>query len=145
VGEHTSGGRFVSQPIRVGAGATRGIPARVELVFHGIDQSGPSYEARGFLNNPDADAATPLTAEHGYAGSVHVYGYGQWRAADPGAPPPGQSRAPMTRTLDATEAVRRALAAGPDLTVTVVAVTPGQAPRRLEPGLRLDRVSVTTS
>ena len=50
--------------------------ARADLVFEGVDHSGPSYEARVFLNNKDANAETPLTAEEGYAGSFHIFGHG---------------------------------------------------------------------
>jgi hypothetical protein len=110
-------------------------------VFHGVDQSGPSYEARVFLNNPNADERTPRTPEHGYAGSFHVYGYGMWNA-DPSSAAPQQSRAPMDRSLIATEAIRRASAASPDVTVTVVAVKPGREPRAIEPGLLLGAVSI---
>ena len=30
---------------------------RADLVFYGVDHSGPSFEARVFLNQPDADAS----------------------------------------------------------------------------------------
>jgi hypothetical protein len=49
---------------------------RADLVFHGVDHAGPSYEARVFLNNPDADAETPRTPDEGYAGSFHIFGHG---------------------------------------------------------------------
>jgi hypothetical protein len=49
---------------------------RADLVFEGVEHAGPSYEARVFLNNPDATAETPRTAEEGYAGSFHIFGHG---------------------------------------------------------------------
>jgi hypothetical protein len=69
------------------------------LVFHGVDQGGPSFEARVFLNNPAATDATPTTAEHGYVGSFFVYGEGRESpaptervlAVPPGVVPPGKS------------------------------------------------------
>jgi hypothetical protein len=48
--------------------------------------AGQSFEARVFLNNPDADERTPKTSEVGYAGSFHVYGYGE-------PPPPAVAEA----------------------------------------------------
>lgn len=135
-------GKFVSEPIRVDSGTAGAKDGDLEIVFHGVEQSGPSYEARVFLNNPDADARTPLTPEHGYAGSFHVYGYGMWSGEDSSSSTPQRSRAPMERSLIASEAIRRALAAGPDVTVTVVAVKPGKEPREIEPGFRLDGVSI---
>jgi len=50
--------------------------ARADLVFYGVDHSGPTYEARVFLNNPKATEVTPLTAEEGYAGAFTVFGHG---------------------------------------------------------------------
>ncbi|MBV9852543.1 MAG: hypothetical protein JO250_22995 [Armatimonadetes bacterium] len=94
---------------------------RAVVEFTGVDQAGPSYEARVFLNNPDAGPETPPTAEHGYAGSFHVYGYG----LSPEGDPAGSARLPMRRSLVATDAVRRAAASGDAATVTVVPVLPG--------------------
>ena len=49
---------------------------RADLVFYGVDHSGPTYEARVFLNNPRArDADTARDAEQGYAGSFAVFGH----------------------------------------------------------------------
>src|SRR5437016_3656407 len=97
-------------PIRVSS--FKGTP-RAEIVFTGVDQAGPSFEGRVFLNNPDADVTTARTPETGYAGSFHVYGYGE-------PPPPaiadaqatraegGRSIAPIEKRVDAD---KRALAA----------------------------------
>ena len=49
---------------------------RADLVFEGVDHAGPSYEARVFLNNPQADAETPREVDRGYAGSFHIFGHG---------------------------------------------------------------------
>jgi hypothetical protein len=101
---------------------------RAEVVFAGVDQAGPSFEARVFLNNPDADESTAQTPETGYAGSFHVYGYGE------PAPPAiaeakakqgggGGAVAPIEKRLHADEAaVRAALEGSDELTITVVPV-----------------------
>src|SRR5690349_15704018 len=49
---------------------------RADVVFTGVDHSGPSYEVRLYFNNVRADAATPRTPEEGYAGRFHVFGHG---------------------------------------------------------------------
>ena len=49
--------------------------ARADLTFYGLDHSGASYEARVFLDRPDATADTPLD-DPGYAGSFAVFGHG---------------------------------------------------------------------
>jgi len=50
--------------------------SRADLVLVDTDHSGHSFEARVFLNNPTANADTPLTEEAGYAATFHVFGHG---------------------------------------------------------------------
>jgi hypothetical protein len=96
-----------------------------ELVFHGVEQAGPSFEGRVFLNNENADETTPLTAEAGYGGSFHVYGYGE-----PLPPATAAAResatgavAPIDKRVTADpDALRVALERAEGITVTVVAV-----------------------
>jgi hypothetical protein len=101
---------------------------RAELVFRGVEQAGPSFEARVYLNNPDADETTERTPEAGYAGSFHVYGYGEHpppALADAKArqAPGGAPVAPIEKRLRADEAaLRRALEGSDELTVSVVSV-----------------------
>jgi len=116
---------YTSSPIPVG---TFEDPVGAELVFRGVEQAGPSFEGRVFLFRPDAAATTERSPETGYAGSFHVYGYGEH-------PPPalageqarreagGAPVAPIEKRLrpDAA-ALRRALEGSAELTVTVVPV-----------------------
>lgn len=98
---------------------------RADIVVTGVEQAGPSFELRVFVNNPAADSDTEPVPESGYAGSIYVYGYGQ-------PPVPGSGVAPhlpMTRYVVATDAIRAAAAQGPTATVTVVPVSsPGSDP-----------------
>jgi hypothetical protein len=50
--------------------------SRADLEFYGVDHSGPSFEARIFLNNPQAGAETTKDLEQGYVGSFHIFGHG---------------------------------------------------------------------
>jgi hypothetical protein len=70
--------RFTSQPLKMPAHEPDADFVRAELQFHDVDHSGLSYEARIFLNRPDADTGTPLETEDdgGYAGSFHIFGHG---------------------------------------------------------------------
>jgi hypothetical protein len=108
--------------------AVAGLPdfLRAQLVFRGVEQGGPSFEARVFLNNPLADERTACTSEAGYAGSFHVYGFGK-------PLPPALARAaaattaapvaPIEKRLRPDASVlRAALTGAAELTVTVVAV-----------------------
>ncbi len=94
--------------------------ARADIEVGGLEQAGPSFELRVFLNNAEAGADTEPAEDNGYAGSIHVYGYGQ--------PPPelaestARPRLPMTRSIIATDAVRRAARAGGRASVTLVPV-----------------------
>jgi len=127
---------------------------RADIEFHAIDHEGASYEGRVFLNNPKATEKTPRTAAQGYAGSFHVFGHGGcW--GDPGHcdilprrpydPRPGHPLTPGRKTLIATEAVRRALKQGSEITVTVVPVV-RDAPARVdaENVLRFERLKIVT-
>ena len=103
---------------------------RADLVFVGVDHSGPSYEARIFLNNPKATLETAREPSEGYAGCFNVFGhgacYGEEGHCDPKrgfrdefdvrAPHPLE---PLTRTVLITEALRQL--GRPEVTVTVVA------------------------
>jgi hypothetical protein len=101
---------------------------RADLIFRGVEQAGPSFEARVFLNNPDAGESTPLTPETGFAGSFHVYGYG-WPTppaiaeAKAERAEGGEPVAPIEKRLRTGEAaIRAALEGSEELTVTVVPI-----------------------
>jgi hypothetical protein len=106
---------------------------RADLIFDGVDHSGPSFEARVFLNNDKADAGTPTTAENGYAGSFHIFGHGGCYGDDithcqingprrPYDPRPGHPLTPARKVLIATDALKLARAQGREMTVTIVPV-----------------------
>ena len=95
-------------------------------MFSGVEQAGPSFEGRVFLNNPGADETTPATDDAGYAGSFHVFGYGA--AAPPAIKEARSAResegpavAPIEKRLRVDPVVARRAPGGP-LTVTVVSV-----------------------
>ena len=113
---------YTAPPIPVPSAAVRA----AELVFGGVEQAGPSFEGRVFLNRPDADETTPPTPELGYAGSFHVYGYGE--AAPPAIAEAKRTGAagpvvPIEKRVRADgAALRAALEDSERLTVTVVAI-----------------------
>jgi len=49
---------------------------RLDLIFYGVDHSGPSYTARVFFDEPSANLSTPTDTDHGYVGSFTVFGHG---------------------------------------------------------------------
>jgi hypothetical protein len=142
-----SGRRFVSQPIRLDLGSKGLKFGQARIKLRGIEQAGSSFEGRLFLNNPAADVHTALTAENGYAGSFHVYGYGIWpgdvgQRTSKRSVKPGATRAPIEKTVIATDAMRAAATQGLDVTVTVVLVYRGSPPRPAPEALKLDGVDI---
>jgi len=104
---------------------------RADIEFHGVDHSGSSYEGRVYLNNPDADAGTDTTDENGYAGSYFIFGHGgcygdeghcDVKPRGPYDPRPPHELWPMRKVVIATDAIRRAVEAGPTMTITVVPI-----------------------
>lgn len=105
---------------------------RADLEFIRVDHSGASYEARVFLNNPNADENTPTATETGYAGSFHIFGHGGCfggvghceinKAQDDFDPRPSHPLQPIRKVVIATEAIKRAAAQTTEITVTVVPV-----------------------
>jgi hypothetical protein len=109
---------------------------RADLVFYGVEHKGPSYEALVFLNAPDANLATALDVETGFAGSFVIFGHGGCYGdtghcpVPVGAPDPFDSRpqhglAPQTKMVDVTEAIRHPRCAGEVITITVLPILPG--------------------
>lgn len=110
---------------------------RADLVFYDVDHSGASFEARVYLGNPDATAATGRD-DPSYAGAFHVFGHGgcfgdEGHCDVPSGPAdafdlrdPHQLR-PQVKLVVVTDAVRRLLDGGrTEVEVTVVAETPGE-------------------
>lgn len=113
--------------------------AQADIVLDGLEQAGDSYELRIFVNDATADTDTELSPNAGYAGSIHVYGYGGMLPDDEqheGAPEP---RMPMTRRRIATEVIRAAAAKASEMTVTLVPVAYGSS----EPAVHLENVKVS--
>ena len=143
--------RYRSEPIDNPAAGDHPFQ-RADLVFYGVDHSGPSFEARVYLNLPDADIST----EHdhpAYAGSFTIFGHGGC-AGDAGhCDVPTEPRdpfdrrgphglTPQTRTVIVTDAVKRVLE--PTLVVTVVPVRPGADGPQATDALEFDSFRLLT-
>ena len=128
--------------------------SRADIVFHSVDHAGPSFEARVFLNNPDANPDTPMHEEAGYAGSFFIFGHGgcfgdeghcdvpERRPYDPRRSHP---LTPARKTLIATEALRRAFDQADTVTVSVVPVITSLTEKaNTEDFLHFDSVELTT-
>jgi tyrosinase len=129
---------------------------RADIIFDGVDHSGPSFEARVFLNNDAASPDTPTTIENGYAGSFHIFGHGGCYGDDithcqiagprrPYDPRPGHPLTPARKILIATDALKLARAKGAAITVTIVPVVYDSSPNTdYSDILKLDSISIAT-
>lgn len=141
-----------AEPLRIPTeeGGGPGDYSRADLIFYGVDHSGPSYEGRVFLNRRDADADTPRDPDAGFAGSFMVFGH-DGCAGDEGhcdvedrevdefdfrAPHPLE---PWTKVVTITEAFALVEAEG-EFTITVVPVVPGEDGAEVTDALRFDHV-----
>jgi hypothetical protein len=134
-------GKFTSEPIQLKLGPSGLRFQRADILVHGIDQSGDSFEGRIFLNNAGANIGTPTEPKYGYAGSFSVYGYGYWPDRDH-PEDPETIRAPIDKDLIATDAVRAAAGQGSAITVTIVPVFSGNPVADAGHALRLEGVSI---
>ncbi len=67
---------YTSKPVAIEFAGPSHRFESADLEILGIDHSQASYEGRVFFNNPKADAGTPKTLDHGYAGSFYIFGHG---------------------------------------------------------------------
>lgn len=122
---------------------------RADLIFYGVSHRGESYQARVFVDRPDATVATPPDLDAGYAGSFTVFGHGGC-FGDPGHCDPNgrltdafdvRPPHPMTlwtKVVIATDALRRASA--DTITLTVVPVAPGRRTPRVSDAMSFQSV-----
>jgi hypothetical protein len=144
---------FVSEPLANPGAEGETEFTRADLVFYGVDHSGPSFEARIFLNKPDADLGTPRDPEAGFAGSFTIFGHAgcagdaghcdvPTEPADPFDARPPHPLTRQTKTVIITEALRRVT--GPELTITIVPVRPGALDAELEDSLDFEEFRLLT-
>jgi tyrosinase len=149
VGLQAPVGRFVSKPIEVSPKAKTFRKAEIRL--HWVPQLMRSCFVRAFINQPGADATTPIRDNPHYAGYLAIFGHGECYGG-PGhcdLPPP-RARAydqrprshntPRNHRLDVTDAVRTALDAGDELRITLIVI--GVDYREDRDLLRLEGVSL---
>lgn len=129
--------------------------SRADLEFIGVDHSGASYEARVFVNNPQANENTPTTEDSGYAGSFNIFGHGECfgdvghcdinKARDQFDPRPSHPLQPIRKVVIATGAIKKAVGQGTDVSITVVPVIKSWTERtELGDVLKFDHINLVT-
>jgi hypothetical protein len=132
--------KYTSPPIEVKLPANAPV-SRADIEFEGVEHGGLSYEARVFLNNPNAGPETAPTTDNGYAGSFHVYGFGTENALA-GEASGAAAGVPMQRSMTVTDAGRRLLGGTSKVVVTVVPVLPEHIARTAGDVLKIRHVAI---
>jgi hypothetical protein len=124
---------------------------RSDLLFYGLDHSGPSYEAQVFMD-PRGVGRSADSSHRAYVGSFFILGHGGCfgdvghcdipSERDPFDLRPAHQLEPALRIVTVTEAVKRLLERGEDAAkVTVVAHAAGRTPNDV---LAFERVRLAT-
>jgi tyrosinase len=141
--------RFVSKPIKIDKKVRSFRKAEVRL--HWVPQLMRSCFVRAFVNQPGADASTPLRDNPHYAGYLAIFGHGEC-VGGPGHCdlPPLQARAydqrprshntPRNHRVDVTAAARAQLAESDEVQITLVVI--GADYREERDLLKLEGVSL---
>lgn len=147
--------KFVSQPIRFPDGQLNKNFTRADLEFHQLDHSGASYEARVFLNNPDADESTPTTEENGFVDSFYIFGHGGCFGdighcdvpTEPRRPfdlRPPHPLTPAEKRIIITDALHKIVDKTSEITVTVVPVIMSESLKEPDDVLQIKGISLIT-
>lgn len=95
----------------------------VRLLLEGLERGRESSALRIFVDEPDADAETPIEGNPHYAGTVYLYGHGQSAPEEEKFPArAARQRQPYDQSLDVTALLENLAIAGGTLAVTVVPV-----------------------
>jgi hypothetical protein len=127
--------KFTSAPLELPPAGQRF--ERADLIFYGVDHSGPSFEARVFFD-PRGVSHGAGAGHRAYVGSFFIFGHNGCfgdvghcdipRERDPFDLRPAHQLEPALRVLTVTEVVRGLLERGLDeAKVTVTAHTAGKA------------------
>ncbi len=127
--------RFQADEIQLSPAVLTGEFTRADLVFYGVEHRGSSFEARVFLNAPEAHLDDDLDLQRGFAGSFVVFGHGGCYGDDghchvPAGPRdpfdkrPPHGMTPLTKFVDVTDSLHLARRQAETLVVTVVPVVP---------------------
>lgn len=124
---------------------------RADLIFYGLDHSGPSYEGRVFID-PRGVSRDADSTHRAYAGKFFIFGHGGCFGEvghcdlptdpDPFDLRPSHQLEPATRIVTVTDSVARLLERGVEAAkVTVVARTEGRTSNEV---LAFDTVRLAT-
>jgi hypothetical protein len=143
---------FAANPVTVTLLAPAEPYVRADLEFHGVDHAKASFEARLFINNPDAGPDTPAS-DPSYAGSFWIFGHGGCAGDEGHCEPPRERRPfdfrpehqliPVSKRVMITEKLRALVQPGEQFTVRVVPYIRPESAGRLPANLVTDVLQFT--
>ena len=144
------GNIFTSPPIKIFSHDKEHDFYRADIIFYGVDHSGPSYEGRVFLNNNRANENTPMDEENGYAGSYYIFGhggcFGDVGHCDllPRRTYDSRAQHPLVgadKSIDATKMIQKALETTDEIIVTIVPIiAKGGRKSDIKDVIRMERI-----
>jgi hypothetical protein len=151
---HSYAKKLVSTPLKFDIEKLNNKFYRVDLQFYGIDHSGPSYEGRIFINNPQADEDTPTTLKNGYVGSYHIFGHGRCFGdvghcdiRGPISPfdfRPSHPLTPAFKRIRITDQIKKIGKNTKELVITIVPILSGIVEDQNKDVVRLERISIVS-
>jgi len=129
---------------------------RADIEFIGVQHAGASYEARVFVNNPNANAETQLIQGNGYAGSFYVFGHGGCFGdaghcdihphRDEFDPRRSHPLEPIKKFVIATDVIKAAATGGSSINITVVPVVTSwtEQVEDIQDCLQFDHINLVT-
>ena len=127
--KYNYGNRFTSPEMYLEYSGDENDFYQAVIEFYGVDCTGPSYEGKVYVNNPNADENTPSNEKNGYVGSYYVFGNdGCWGGkghCEAKFQRMYDSRkhshiAPQYKFIDATKVLKKLARSKSNFTVTVV-------------------------
>jgi tyrosinase len=148
--------KYTSQPLKLNFSALEKKLYRVDLEFRGIDHSGPSYEGRVFINNPNADQTTEKNISAGYVGSFYIFGHGRCYGDEghcevnkerrPYDHRPEHPLTPAVKRITITDQIKTLGTATSQFSVTIVPILAGGS--KIEDGqqdlIQMEEISIIT-
>lgn len=149
---HSRAKKLVSAPLKFDIKKLGDKFYRVDLQFHEIDHSGPSYEGRIFINNPKADENTLKTLKNGYVGSYHIFGHGgcfgdvgHCEVRKPISPfdyRPSHPLTPAFKRIRITDQIKTIAKGKKELVITIVPIVSASPTEHNEQVVKLERISI---
>jgi hypothetical protein len=123
------GNKLTSPPLSVYFNSEENDFYHIDIEFYGVDVSGPSYQGRVYVNNPDANENTPLDEKNRNVGSYYIFGhygcFGDEGHCELPTRRPYDSRSkidvkPCYKSIEATKVLKKYIQSGKEIVLTIV-------------------------